>query len=51
MFSVSKARHAFPTGPSLKLHVIEVREGRGGGGGGNRLPVYLTSCGNSTVTG
>ena len=23
MFSVSKSRHAFPTGPTLKLHAIE----------------------------
>ena len=31
-----EARHAFPTGPTLKLHVIG---GGGGGGGGNRIPV------------
>ena len=40
MFSVFKARRAFPMGPTLKLHVIE-REAGGGGGGGERQAFCL----------
>ena len=46
VFSVSKARHAFPTGPTLKLHGCD----REGGSESNR-PRLPASCGFSTGIG